>query len=102
VVIAVESTTPGGNPHLLTPPTWYPILRGTTQHALFDVARAAGYDCDYRALRITDLLAAQGIWLISSVTLACRVHTLNGRPLAPSPIAREFDDLVDAAIVSDR
>jgi len=102
VVIAVESTTPGGNPHLLTPPTWYPILRGTTQHALFDVARAAGYDCDYRALRITDLLAAQGIWLISSVTLACRVHTLNGRPLAPSPIAREFADLVDSAIVSDR
>ncbi len=102
VVIAVESTTPGGRPHLLTPPTWYPILRGTTQHALFDVARTVGYDCDYRALRITDLLTAHGIWLISSVTLACRVHTLNGRPLAPSPIAGEFADLVDAAIVSDR
>jgi len=102
VVVAVEPKTPGANPHLVTPPTWYPILRGTTQHALFEVARAAGYDCDYRALRITDLLAAQGVWLVSSLTLACRVHTLNGRPLAPSPIAREFDDLVDAAIVSDR
>ena len=27
---------------LLTPPPWYPILRGTTQQALFDVARAQG------------------------------------------------------------
>ena len=64
---------------LLTPPPWYPILRGTTQQALFEVARAKGYDCDYRALRIADLHAAQGIWLVSSMTLAARVHTLDGR-----------------------
>lgn len=87
---------------LLTPPPWYPILRGTTQQALFEVARAKGYDCDYRALRLTDLFAAQGIWLVSSMTLAARVHTLDGRPLARSPLAAEFAALVDAAIVSDR
>lgn len=103
VVIAAESATgAGGNPCLLTPPPWYPILRGTTQQALFEVARAKGYDCDYRALRVPDLLAAQGIWLISSMTLAARVHTLDGRPLPPSPMAAEFAELVDAAIVSDR
>ncbi|MCV7102378.1 aminodeoxychorismate lyase [Mycobacterium palustre] len=103
VVIAAD---PGGesegHPCLLTPPPWYPILRGTTQQALFEVARAKGYDCDYRALRMADLQAAQGIWLISSMTLAARVHTLDGRRLPPSPIAAEFAELVDAAILSDR
>jgi 4-amino-4-deoxychorismate lyase len=101
VVIAAE---PGadGNPCLLTPPPWYPILRGTTQQALFEVARAKGFDCDYRALRVADLQGAQGIWLVSSMTLAARVHTLDGRRLLRSPIATEFAELVDAAIVSDR
>jgi 4-amino-4-deoxychorismate lyase len=99
VVIAADL---GGTTGLLTPPPWYPILRGTTQQALFQVARAKGYDCDYRALRPADLFAAQGIWLVSSITLAARVHTLDGRPLPRSPMAAEFGELVDAAIVSDR
>ncbi|OSC39116.1 aminodeoxychorismate lyase [Mycobacterium decipiens] len=105
VVIAVDgdSTNGGaGNPCLLTPPPWYPILRGTTQQALFEVARAKGYDCDYRALRVADLFAAQGVWLVSSMTLAARVHTLDGRRLPRAPIADAFAELVDAAIVSDR
>ena len=102
VVIAVDGDEgPGGNPCLLTPPPWYPILRGTTQQALFQVARDKGYDCDYRALRVADLLAAQGIWLVSSMTLAARVHTLDGRRLPPTPIATALAELVDAAIVSD-
>ena len=103
VVIASDSE-PGadGNPCLLTPPPWYPILRGTTQQALFEVARAKGYDCDYRALRVADLFAAQGIWLVSSMRLAARVHTLDGRELPRAAMAAEFAKLVDAAIVSDR
>ncbi|EID09186.1 aminodeoxychorismate lyase [Mycobacterium xenopi] len=91
-----------GTTALLTPPPWYPILRGTTQQALFEVARAKGYDCDYRALRVSDLFAAQGIWLVSSMTLAARVHTLDGQPLPRAPMAAEFAELVDAAVVSDR
>ncbi|HYB36341.1 MAG TPA: aminodeoxychorismate lyase [Mycobacterium sp.] len=103
VVIATDTEGGAdGNPCLLTPPPWYPILRGTTQQALFEVARAKGYDCDYRALRIADLYGAQGIWLVSSMTLAARVHTLDGRRLPRSPMAAEFAELVDAAIVSDR
>jgi len=100
VVIAADGDD--GNVCLLTPPPWYPILRGTTQQALFTVARAKGYDCDYRALRVADLFAAQGIWLVSSMTLAARVHTLDGRGLRSAPLAAEFAGLVDAAIVSDR
>ena len=95
VVIATDNC-------LLTPPPWYPILRGTTQQALFDVARAKGYDCDYRAMRPADLFAAQGVWLISAITLGARVHTLDGRPLPSAPMAAEFAALVDAAVVSDR
>ncbi len=103
VVIATDShENADSDLCLLTPPPWYPILRGTTQQALFEVARTKGYDCDYRALRVADLYGAQGIWLVSSMTLAARVHTLDGRRLARSPIAAEFAELVDAAIVSDR
>ncbi len=99
VVIATDCDA---GPCLLTPPPWYPILRGTTQQALFEMARNKGYDCDYRALRVADLQAAQGIWLVSSMTLAARVHTLDGRRLLRSPITSEFAELVDAAIISDR
>jgi 4-amino-4-deoxychorismate lyase len=102
VVIATESENGAGNSALFTPPPWYPILRGTTQQALFEVARNKGYDCDYRALRYADLVAAQGVWLVSSITLAARVHTLDGKPLPAAPLADELAELVDAAIVSDR
>jgi 4-amino-4-deoxychorismate lyase len=103
VVIAADCEGGAGeNRCLLTPPPWYPILRGTTQQALFQVARAKGYDCDYRALRVADLFAAQGIWLISAMTLAARVHTLDGKAIPGAAMAAEFSELVDAAIVSDR
>lgn len=103
--VVIASGTEGedaGNVCLLTPPPWYPILRGTTQQALFEMARAKGYDCDYRSLRVADLVEAQGVWLVSSMTLAARVHTLDGQRLPGSPIAAAFAELVDAAIVSDR
>lgn len=100
VVIATEGAD--GQSMLLTPPPWYPILRGTTQKALFEVARDKGYDCDFRALTPSDLLGAQGVWLVSSITLAARVRTLDGRPLPYPPLAADVSGLVDAAIVSDR
>jgi len=100
--VVIASDGDDGNVCLLTPPPWYPILRGTTQQALFTVARPKGYDCDYRALRVADLFAAQGIWLVSSMTLAARVHTLDGRELPRAALTTEFSALLDAAIVSDR
>lgn len=99
VVIATEVD---GDTGLLTPPPWYPILRGTTQQALFEVARDRGYPCDFRALRPADLLTAQGVWLVSSITLGARVHTLDGQPLPGAALAAEMAELVDAAIDSDR
>jgi 4-amino-4-deoxychorismate lyase len=103
VVIATDRVDGAeGQTCLLTPPPWYPILRGTTQQALFEVARAKGFDCDYRALRPADLLDAQGVWLISAITLAAKVHTLDGKPLRDTTLAADVAGLVDAAIVSDR
>lgn len=88
--------------HLLTPPPSQRILHGTTQQALFEVARGHGYRCEYRELRRADLDTAQDIWLVSSITLAARVHTLDGRPLRRAVPDGEFTALIDAAISSDR
>lgn len=99
VVIATRTSD---SVRLLTPPPSHPILRGTTQRALFDVAADKGYDCRYRALRPEDLFAADGVWLVSAMTLAARVHTLDGRALPAGEIAAEFSELVAAAVLSDR
>lgn len=100
--VVISTPGSGGRSCLLTPPPWFPILRGTTQQALFEVARTNGYDCDYQALRPADLFAADGVWLVSSITLGARVHTLDGRPLGLTPHQGEIAALVDAAIVVDR
>ncbi|MCB0949061.1 MAG: aminodeoxychorismate lyase [Mycobacterium sp.] len=97
--VVIATCAPEGDTCLVTPPPWYPILRGTTQQALFEVARDRGYDCDYRALRPADLVAAQGVWLVSSITLAARVHTLDGAALGPAPLAADIASLIDAAIL---
>jgi len=100
--VVIAAAGPGGVTRLLTPPTSFPILCGTTQRALFDVARYTGYECDYQPLREADLLAAQGVWLVSSMTLAARVHTLDGQVLPVSGFADEFATLVNAGVLSDR
>ena len=100
--VVIVAAGADGRPCLLTPPPWYPILRGTTQQALFEIARARGYDCDYHRLRPADLSTAQGVWLVSSITLAARVHTLDGRRLPPAPLADVVAELVETAILRDR
>lgn len=90
-----------GTLRLLTPPTTHPILQGTTQQALFELARNKGYECEFEPLRPEDLLAAQGVWLVSSMTLAAQVHTVDGRKMATNGWAREFSELVDAAIAGE-
>lgn len=79
---------------LLSPPPTLPILAGTTVGALFEIAPRSAY----RALTVADLLAAEGVWLLSSVTLGARVHTLDGMALRPAPAAGELARLVDLAV----
>jgi 4-amino-4-deoxychorismate lyase len=84
---------------LLTPPTALPILPGTTMRAVFEQAREHGLACREEPVGIADLHAAQGVWLLSSVTLAARVHTLDGTLLRPTPLAADVGPLVDAAVL---
>jgi 4-amino-4-deoxychorismate lyase len=79
-----------GDGVLATPPTTMPILPGTTVRAVFEVASTHGIACEERPLRVADLFGAQDIWLLSSVTLAARVHTLDGELL---PAAAETVDM---------
>ncbi|MGH3583343.1 MAG: aminotransferase class IV [Mycobacterium sp.] len=82
---------------LVSPPPTLPILAGTTVHALFQVVPRSAY----RPLRVSELFAAQGVWLLSAVTLAARVHTLDGVGLPPAPGAAQLAAWVDTAVDRD-
>ncbi|MHA3019316.1 aminotransferase class IV [Mycobacterium sp. BMJ-28] len=79
---------------LVSPPPTLPILAGTTVQALFGTAPRTAY----RPLTVSELLAAQGIWLLSAVTLTARVHTLDGVVLPPAPLAGQLAAWVDTAV----
>ncbi len=83
---------------LLTPPPEQGILPGTTQQALFDLAGERDFTVRYEPLRPADLVVADGVWLISSVALAVRVHTLNGHALVSRVQEGEIEGLVDEAV----
>ncbi|HEY5853315.1 MAG TPA: aminodeoxychorismate lyase [Aldersonia sp.] len=85
---------------LLTPPRSYGILPGTTQQALFDAATEAGFTCEYQPLFPADLITADGVWLVSSVTRAARVHTLDGLPLPSPQFGEQIAKLVDRPTVA--
>jgi 4-amino-4-deoxychorismate lyase len=86
---------------LQTPPSSSPLLPGITADALFTVARRRGWRCESERLRVEDLHTAQGLWLLSSVTLAARVSVLDGATLPAAPMAAEVAELVDAAVGAD-
>ncbi|MDR3658957.1 MAG: aminotransferase class IV [Mycobacterium sp.] len=95
VVLAVDDGR--GNPVLVTPDA-SAILPSTTQRALFAAAAVRGVECVWRPVGVADLVAAQGVWLLSSVTLAARVHTLDGGGLAASPYQTLVGELIDDGI----
>jgi 4-amino-4-deoxychorismate lyase len=97
VVIAMPGTGIDAKPILVTPDS-PAILPSTTQKALFAAATARGIECCYRRLELADLMAAQGLWLLSSITLAARVHTLDGVELAGSPFDGLIRELIDVGI----
>lgn len=83
---------------LLTPPPAQGILPGTTQQALFEIADQRDFTARYQTLRPADLIVADGVWLVSSVALAARVHTLDGHPLNGRTMVGEIEELVDLAV----
>lgn len=74
VVAAFERT-------LLSPPPSTGILPSITLGRLMERAGADGWDARLAPLTVDDLHRADGVWLVSAVRLATRVHTLDGQPL---------------------
>ncbi|MET9199188.1 aminodeoxychorismate lyase [Gordonia sp. NPDC003585] len=86
---------------LITPPTEIGILPGTTARAVFELAEQEGWRTSTRVLRAADLIAADSVWMVSSVTLAARVTALNRYLMPVSDGHKKFIDLVDRAICVD-
>lgn len=66
---------------LVTPPTEFGILEGTTQAAVFEIAESLGWRCEVRHLTRTDLDEAEAVWLASSGQQLTPVLELDGKPV---------------------
>ncbi|GAB3129578.1 aminodeoxychorismate lyase [Tsukamurella serpentis] len=85
---------------LVTPPDDQGILPGTTVRALFDAAEDKGIDTAIEPIFPADLVMNDGVWLVSSITLCARVHTLDGRSLPDSPMDQTVRSLIDVGIAN--
>lgn len=85
---------------LATPNPGEGVLAGTTQAALFDLAVERGWTCTAAPLTPESLHDADAVWLVSSVRIAVRVTSVDGKELnAPSPEdERAFRDLCEEAL----
>lgn len=83
---------------LVSPPTEVGILEGTTIGALTEVAEADGVRVRRERLLVTDLLAADAVWMLSSVTLVARVHRIDRAELPRSGAGVDVAAMVDRAV----
>ncbi|MBL1077596.1 aminodeoxychorismate lyase [Nocardia sp. 2] len=83
---------------LITPPAKIGVLPGTTQRAFFAQAEKAGWECRYEPLFTADLITADSVWMLSSVTLAARVNSLDGLRMSAPDNAAEIIELVEKGI----
>ncbi|WP_178945416.1 aminotransferase class IV [Kocuria sp. TGY1127_2] len=75
----------GDRLRLFTPEPNRGILPGTTQGAIFQGAREAGWEVGFGPLYPTDLMESDGVWLTSSVRLLAPVTHLNNQELVLNP-----------------
>ncbi len=61
------------------------VLASITQLALFAAAAGAGFETRQTPASVADLLAANGLWLVSSGRGVAQVLTLDGRPIDTKP-----------------
>lgn len=83
---------------LLSPPQDVGILEGTTLGAMATVAQQAGVTVRRERLLVADLLAADAVWLVSSVTLAARVRRIDSVTLPTAEPGIDVANLVDRAV----
>ncbi len=82
---------------LLSPPVSLGILPSITVGRLFAAAADAGWATGYDRLTVDDLHQADGVWLLSSVRLAARVHTLDGVPLPDTGLHAQISGITGPA-----
>lgn len=87
-----------GRRTLVTPEPSRGILPGTTQATIFAAARQDGWELGHGPLHPADLLAADAVWLVSSVRLAVPVRRLDAQPL---PVDPELTRLVTGYVSPD-
>ena len=97
-VVAVEVNPTTGEKKLVTPPAHVGILKGTSQAALFKLAEQRGWVTEERVLRVEDLTAAAGVWLVSSVRVQARVTELDGIQLPRPEVADEVEKMAWEAV----
>ncbi|MCZ4517637.1 aminodeoxychorismate lyase [Rhodococcus ruber] len=83
---------------LVTPSVEQGILAGTTVAGLFHVAEDVGWTCERGHVYPADLIAADSVWLVSSVTLAARVTAMNGVVLGRPGSGEQVSEMVDRAV----
>lgn len=83
---------------LVSPPEDVGILEGTTLGAVYAVAEAEGIPVRRERLLVADLLAADAVWLMSSVTLAARVRRIDEVVLPTTDPGIDMAHLVDRAV----
>lgn len=83
---------------LVSPPTEVGILEGTTLGALAEQARSEGVAVRRERLLVTDLLTADAVWMLSSVTLAARVRRIDRAALPESGFGIDVAGMVGRAV----
>ena len=78
---------------LLSPPVSLGILPSITVGRLFGSAVTAGWETGFERLTVDDLHSADGVWLLSSILQAARVHTLDGTALADNGLHGQVCEL---------
>ena len=84
---------------LVTPLRSSGILPGTSQGTIFAAAQAAGWQLGYGPLEPSDLVDADGVWLVSSVRLVAPVTHLDGEEI---PQDAELTELLNGFLAEDR
>lgn len=97
-VVVAEVNPATGEKKLVTPPSHVGILKGTSQAALFKLAEQRGWGTEERVLRVEDLTAAAGVWLVSSVRVQARVTELDGTQLPRPAVADEVEKMAWEAV----
>lgn len=83
---------------LYTVPVTAPILAGITVTELFDHAGELGLATCWRHATRDDLLAADGVWLVSSVRRVAAVRAIDGAAVPVSPLT----ETIGKALLSQR